>query len=134
MLKIDNALSQMGETGRKATVERLEVLFRDSDGFSSALENKEGDDEDEDEAVRPLDWVQASDSEAIVRIDSGEEFAPKPNQIIARAKSVRNSVSGDDAEDIDRLIGLIENARQMGDQEMLDGLEAELEDLLFYLT
>lgn len=132
-LKIDNALSQMGETGRKATEERLEVLFRDSDGFSSSLENEE-DDEDEDEAVRPLDWVQSSDSEAIVRIDAGGEFEAKPNQIVARARSVRDSVTGDDAEDIDRLIGLIESARQMGDQEMLDGLEAELEDLLFYLT
>ncbi len=133
MLKIDNALSQMGESGRKATEERLEVLFRDSDGFSSTVDEDDTD-EDEDEAVRPLDWVQSDHSETIVRIDVGGSFEPKPNEVITRAKSLRDTVSGDDGEDIDRLIGLIESARQQGDDEMLDGLEAELEDLLFYLT
>jgi len=132
MLKIDNALSQMGESGRRATEERLEVLFRDSEGFSSTL--KEEDNEDEDEADRPLDWVRSNDSEAIVRIDDGGAFEAKPNEVVSRAKSVRDSVSGDDAKDIDRLIGLIESARQLDDADMLEGLEVELEDLLFYLT
>lgn len=133
MLKIDNALSQMGESGRKATEERLEALFQDSDGFSSTMDEVDTD-EDEDEAVRPRDSVQSDDNETIVRIDGGGSFEPKPNEVVTRANSVRNTVSGDDAEDIDRLIGLIESARQQGDDEMLEGLEAELEDLLFYLT
>jgi len=133
MLKIDNALSQMGESGREATEERLEVLFRDSDGFSSTVDTEDSD-EDEGEALRPLDWVQSDDSEAIVRIDDRGSFEPKPSEVITRAKSVRNSVSGDDAADVDRLIGLIESARQLDDADMLEGLEAELEDLLFYLT
>lgn len=137
MLKIDNALSQMGESGRKATEERLEVMFRDSDGFNSTMEAEDSDEEeveDEDEAVRPLDWIQSDNRETIVRIDDGEAFEPKPNEVITRARLVRDSVSGDDAEDIDRLVGLIESARQLEDDEMLHGLEAELEDLLFYLT
>ena len=133
MLKIVNALSQMGESGRKATEERLEALFQDSDGFSSTMDEVDTD-EDEDEAVRPRDSVQSDDNETIVRIDGGNSFEPKPNEVVTRANSVRNTVSGDDAEDIDRLIGLIESARQQGDDEMLEGLEAELEDLLFYLT
>ena len=141
MLKIDNALSQMGESGRQATEERLEIMFRDSDGFNSTMDEEDSDEdadedevEDEDEAVRPLDWVQSDDRETIVRIDDGGAFEPKPNEVITRAKLVRDSVSGDDAEDIDRLVGLIESARQLEDDEMLKGLEAELEDLLFYLT
>ena len=141
MLKIDNALSQMGESGRQATEERLEIMFRDSDGFNSTMDEEDSDEdadedevEDEDEAVRPLDWVQSDDRETIGRIDDGGAFEPKPNEVITRAKLVRDSVSGDDAEDIDRLVGLIESARQLEDDEMLKGLEAELEDLLFYLT
>jgi hypothetical protein len=47
---------------------------------------------------------------------------------------MRSSVTGEDGEDIDRLIGLIESARQSHDKELLEGLHAELEDLLFYLT
>ena len=50
-----------------------------------------------------------------------------------RAKKARSSISGDDAEDIDRLIGLIEHAQQEDDQELLEGLRTELEDLLFYI-
>ena len=132
ILKIDNALSQMGNEGKKSTEERLEFLFRDSDGFTSTVEASVS--EDDDQNGRPDEWLQTSDARVNLRIDESGGSDPKPNEVIQRAKSVRGSVSGDDAEDIDRLIGLIENAKQQEDGEMLEGLEAELEDLLFYLT
>ena len=124
--------------GKEATEERLEILFRDSHEFNAGL--NASDSIDEDEKTRPIEWNQpahAMDSGAfsnIVRIDGGEALQPKRVEILDRARSIRSSVSSDDADDIDRLLRLIETAELAKDQELLDGLEAELEDLLFYLT
>ena len=131
-LKIDNALSQMRESGRQATEERLESLFQDSDGFNSILSESSLTDEDE-EASRS-EWVETIETDSKRRIDGAATNGPIHNQIVQRAKSIRSSVSGDDAEDIDRLIGLIESAEQENDATLLDGLYAELEDLLFYIA
>ena len=132
MLKIDNALSQMGENGSQSTENRMEGLFRDSDGFSSMVDASGST--DEDEMARPLEWVQSAEPGAIYRIDGGAAPEPKRTEILTRARSIRSTASGDDAEDIDRLIGLIESAEQGNDEDLLEGLEAELEDLLFYLA
>ncbi len=132
MLKIDNALSQMSETDRQANEERMELLFEDSAGFSSI--DHEDRLAEEDEEGSPRKWVQTVESGDILRIDRAGEDEPQPLQIIHRAMAMRSSVTGEDGEDIDRLIGLIESARQRHDEELLEGLHAELEDLLFYLT
>ena len=133
-LKIDNALSQMGETGRQATEQRLESLFQDSDGFKSIMAESSFTDGDEDEERSRSEWAEPVETDVIHRIDSATTLEPKHNQIVQRARSIRSSVSGDDAEDIDRLIGLIESAKQGNDESLLEGLHAELEDLLFYLA
>jgi len=132
MLKIDNALSQMSETDKAANEERMELLFEDSVGFSSIDHEDRLTGEDEEGSQR--EWIQAVETGNILRIDGAEESEPQQLQIVERAMAMRSSVTGEDGEDIDRLIGLIESARQIHDEEMLDGLHAELEDLLFYLT
>ncbi len=131
-LKIDNALSQMGEIGRQETEARMELLFRDSVGFSSTID--ESGSTVEDEAGRPMEWVQTLETGTILRVDNGTATEPKRTEILKRARSIRTTASGEDADDIDRLIGLIESAVQGNDEELLEGLEAELEDLLFYLA
>lgn len=128
MLKINNALSQMKE----ANEERMELLFKDSVGFGSIDHEDRLTEEDEERSQS--EWIETVDSGDILRIDGVEESEPKQSQILNRAKAMRSSVTGEDGEDIDRLIGLIESARQSHDEEMLEGLHAELEDLLFYLT
>lgn len=131
MLKIDNALSQMRETDREANEERMELLFEDSVGFSS-IDHKDRL-IDEDEEGNQSEWIQAVEPGNILRIDGAEESEPQQLQIVKRAMALRSSVTGEDGEDIDRLLGLIESARQSHDEELLEGLHAELEDLLFYL-
>jgi molecular chaperone DnaK len=135
-LKIDNALSQMENSDRQANAERLKNLFRDSEGFNSSffesiLANEEGM---QDIDVNDSFSNEEVDTPKVLRIDQGGSQDHKHLDIVERAKKARSSISGDDAEDIDRLIGLIEHAQQEDDQELLDGLHTELEDLLFYIT
>ncbi len=135
-LKINNALSQMENDDRQANTERLGNLFRDSDGFNSpffesVLVDKEGMQDIEDNDSFSNEEI---DTPKVIRIDQAGSQSNKHMDIVERAKKARSSISGDDAEDIDRLIGLIEHAQQGEDQELLDGLHTELEDLLFYIT
>ncbi len=135
-LKIDNALSQMENSDRQANAERLKNLFRDSEGFNSSffesiLANEEG--------MQDIEVIDSFSNEEVetpkvLRIDQAGSQSNKHVDILERAKKARSAISGDDAEDIDRLIGLIEHAQQEDDQELLDGLHTELEDLLFYIT
>jgi hypothetical protein len=53
---------------------------------------------------------------------------------VAKAKSLRPSISTDDAADIDRILGLIDQATEKGDNDLIAGLQAELDDLLFYIA
>ena len=131
-LKIDNALSQMGVSGQQASEERMGSLFRDSDGFSSVVDGSVLSDEGEER--NQSEWAQIGESDANYRVDGAGTPEPTISQLVNRARSVRSSLSGDDANDIDRLIGLIESAEQGNDKELLEGLHAELEDLLFYLA
>ena len=131
-LKIDNALSQMGESGQQASEERLEFLFRDSEGFGSVVDASVLS--DEEEYGNRSEWAQMGESATNHRVDGPGTPEPTVTQLVNRARSVRSSLSGDDASDIDRLIGLIESAEQGNHKELLEGLHAELEDLLFYLA
>jgi molecular chaperone DnaK len=135
-LKIDNALSQMGTIDRQANEERLSNLFRDSDGFNSSFfKTVLGD---VLESQDPGDMAALSSEIKTASSSQRIERAHEPNrthmEIVERARKIRPSISGDDADDVDRLIALIENAQNGDDVELLEGLKAELEDLLFYLA
>jgi molecular chaperone DnaK len=141
-IKVDNALAQMSEEGRVEREERMESLFSESIGFgsmdASSIEDVsiEVNLADEDERPNSSEWHLPNESESSIRIDGPEvpEFRSQSKLLISKAKAMRSSVSNDDANDIDRLVGLIEDAEQKDAGEMLDGLYVELEDLLFYLA
>ena len=132
-LKIDNALSQMSESGKQASEERMEFLFRDSEGFGSVVDATVLSDEEEEERNRS-EWAQIGEPAEKHRVDGPGTHEPTVSQLVNRARSIRSSLSSDDAEDIDRLIGLIESAEHENDKVLMEGLHAELEDLLFYLA
>ena len=137
-LKIDNTLSQMGEMQGEASEDRLDSLFSDSEGFQRfETEDDQGDGEEDQEAVavQPANTMSAdSRNDDSRRFDAPSQPQSKMRQLISKAKTIRSTVSGDDANDIDRLVELLEDAELNGGYDMIPGLEAELDDLLFYLA
>ena len=106
-LAIVDALSNM--QSRAGAVERLERLS----GFSSSVEATAAD-------MNPGRSV------------SGPLHGDRHAAILYRAQQALQSLSLEDAADVERLVQLIAEARQAGDDALLDGLVAELDDLLFY--
>jgi len=128
-LNIDNALAQMGEEVSENSNNRLRNLFGQSEGFQTFEVDREVD-YDGDEEINPS-VEGSSDRQDTQRIDLPHS---KLTQLISRAKEIRSKVSGEDGDDIDRLVELLEDAELSGGHEMIPGLESELDDLLFYLA
>lgn len=129
-LRIDNALTQMSDDGRQAVEDRLESMFERSDEFEDRPVDR---DEMTIDAINP-----AAESNSSLRFDTsnhGEvgQGNSKLSQLRARATSIRGSLNPDDSQDVDRLLQLIEKA-EFDNPELLPGLQAELDDLLFYLV
>ncbi len=136
-LKIDNALSKMGKEYAAASQSRLHSMFAQADGFESF----DGETIDARTSHALSSSAPTSNDPSIVAIDDDlrrEDAAspiPSPlHQLVAKAKSLRPSISPDDAADIDRLLGLIDQAASKGDEGLIAGLQAELDDLLFYIA
>ena len=53
-------------------------------------------------------------------------------QGLHRAKRALATLGPEDAADVERLLQLVAEARAAGDESLLGGLVAELDDLLFY--
>lgn len=66
------------------------------------------------------------------RSASGPLHGDRHAAILYRAQRALQALSLEDAADVERLVQLIAEARQAGDDALLDGLVAELDDLLFY--
>ncbi len=110
-LKIRNALTSQSEATHDSAVERLGMMFSDSDDVVASE-------------------VGVSDA----GIETGEGRVDGPHStLLMRVEKVRSDASDEDAEDIDRLLQAIEEAEQRGDQELVDSIRSELEDLLFYI-
>jgi len=132
-LKIDNALSQMGELDSQASEERLESLFTDSTEFQRfETVDQQGDYNESEDDVAAVSFNSVTPG--IHRIDAASQTQSKLKQLIAKAKTIRKTAATEDASDIDRLVDLLEDAELNGGYEMIPGLEAELDDLLFYLA
>ena len=132
-LKIDNALSQMGELDSQASEERLESLFTDSTEFQRfETVDQQGDYDESEDDVAAVSFNSVPPG--IHRIDAASQTQSKLKQLIAKAKTIRKTAATEDASDIDRLVDLLEDAELNGGYEMIPGLEAELDDLLFYLA
>jgi hypothetical protein len=52
--------------------------------------------------------------------------------ILRRARQALPTLGPEDAAEVERLVQLIAEAGQAGDDALLNGLAAELDDLLFY--
>ena len=132
-LKIDNALSQMGELHSQASEERLESLFTDSTEFQRfETVDQQGDYDESEDDVAAVSFNSVTPGTH--RIDAASQTQSKLKQLIAKAKTIRKTAATEDASDIDRLVDLLEDAELNGGYEMIPGLEAELDDLLFYLA
>ncbi|MDX1929933.1 MAG: Hsp70 family protein [Pirellulaceae bacterium] len=125
-LKIDNALSQMGEAYVAESESRLQSMFADSEGFEEF--------EAETIDTEGIAIGSEASTNSIQRFDSPAPALSPIHQLVAKAKALRPSISSEDAADIDRLLGLIDQATEKGDQELIAGLQAELDDLLFYVA
>jgi molecular chaperone DnaK len=131
-LLIDNALSQMSNDERSASIQRLVEMFQGSAEFQS---NSEGDAESyEDYADEAVREVELDADSRLVRIDAVEETATGVNDLEERAKRLRGTLSTSDRDDLDRVIAAVERAREKGDEVLVAKHQQELDDLLFYLA
>jgi molecular chaperone DnaK len=132
-LTVDNALARMGRDAGQDAKQRLHSLFDGSDDFeklaSQARRAAETDTED-----APPSQPLSSQPPVTTRVDEPSQPASKLQQLLARARSLKPSLGADDAADVERLIDLILNAEREGDEVLLPELEAELDDLLFYVA
>ncbi len=129
VLKIDNALSQMGQQAGDDWANRLEEMFEDSDeivGFRGSTA--------EDDATEVTDFLSVDATpENIQRVDTADAPVSKLTQLVSRARSLATALNQDDAQDVQRLLHSITQAEQQADNDALVALESELDDLLFYL-
>lgn len=123
-IKIDNALSQMGQEGSQHSIDRLEEMFEASDELMGVGEMLE---------AASFSEIEGEPDIHIHRVDSAGQPASKLTQLVTRARALAGSLSGDDAQDVERLLDSISQAEQRGDDGALGNLESELDDLLFYL-
>jgi molecular chaperone DnaK len=78
----------------------------------------------------------AVDGTAAATLDGGKTSGSDPTDphaaILRRARQTLPTLGAEDAADVERLVQLITEAQAAGDDSLLGGLVAELDDLLFY--
>lgn len=124
-LVIDNALSQFRADARSRAEQRLEAMF---DASTELL--------DEDDLPSPKTWRMSD-----VEIDEpAAGMAPAPSlkfqealALLKKAQTMKSSVEGQDARDLESLCKNLEDAMAVDDAAAVAALGAELEDLLFYV-
>jgi len=124
-LKIENALSQMGQADGQSGTDRLQVMFDASDeivGYRDSLE------------AESVSQVDDTPSLKIHHVDAPQVPPPKLAQLVSRARSMAATLNPEDTQDVERLLNSISAAEQRGDDQALVDLESELDDLLFYLA
>jgi molecular chaperone DnaK len=123
-LVIDNALSQFQSGARSEAETRLGALFNASEELL----------DEDDLAART--W-QARDSNSDFATSGSHEVAasrfPEAADLLKKAQSLKSSVEGQDARDLESLCKNIADAMAVEDAAAVAALGAELEDLLFYV-
>lgn len=127
-LVIDNALSQFRAEARVRAEERLASLFDSSEELIDDEDSRapkewrdlEGDLDDSDDSAERTDW-------------SGVSKYPEAAAVLLNAQSLKSSVEGQDAEDLEALCENLANAMALDDAASVAAFEAELEDLIFYV-
>jgi molecular chaperone DnaK len=124
-LLIDNALSQFQSGERSRAETRLGALFNASDELL-----------DDDELASSMTWRTPdpeSDFAASDPEQSAESRFPEAAGLLKKAQSLKTSVEGQDARDLESLCKNLEDAMAADDTEAVTSLGAELDDLLFYV-
>jgi len=129
-LKIENALAQMSNEAMAFSEKRLDGMFEEYVAFDQSNADSE---EIILSAANSESFVD-SDSPVFRRVDAPSPIQGDHSHVVSKARLLRVSLSGEDAADVDRLVELIEKAEQNNDLNLLPGLKAELDDLLFYLA
>lgn len=126
-LIIDNALSQFQAERRSHAEARLEGMFDNSDEFL-----------DEEDVPSRLQWNSfAADvdqhSATLGGTISGTSAFPEAVALLKKAESLKSSLDGMDAQDLESLCTNLRGAMTADDTHAVASLTAELEDLLFYV-
>jgi molecular chaperone DnaK len=123
---IDNALSQFQADDRDRAEARLQEMFASSDELL-----------DEDDRHSLTEWgvedAERPDVASIFDLESAEATFPEAVAILKRADSMKASVEGQDAQDLESLCINLKQAMTTGDVAAVAGFVAELDDLLFYV-
>jgi hypothetical protein len=100
------------------------------------------------EIAEPDEWLPKSEFHDEARVDNAHrgpqdakhsamertrERFPKTASLLERAGMMGQRVQGDDAEELETLCEQLYTALEADDQETIDGLTADLDDLLFYV-
>ncbi len=125
-LRIENALSQMSDQNRLQASQRLDTLFSESHDYVPPPPSTRLADE-------PAN-IPVARSMQQIRIDEPSQPHSKLEQLLAKAHAMRPDLNEEDAEDVEHILRLIEKAQQDDDTALLPELQAELDDLLFYLA
>ncbi len=122
-LIIDNALSQFRADARTEAESRLEDLFDASDELL-----------DEEDVPSRKQW-EASDEDLGMpgTIHASSSDFPEAVALLKKAQSMKESVKGQDAQDLESLVKNLEDAMAAGEVAAVAVLASELEDLLFYV-
>ncbi len=123
-LTIDNALSQFQADQREHAEARLNAMFDSSDEML-----------DEEDQSYPRQWQEGEaeeESEALDPETSAARF-PEAVALIEKAETLKSSIDGQDADEIDSLCLSLKQAMRAGDSVAVAGISADLDDLIFYV-
>jgi molecular chaperone DnaK len=150
-LKIDNALTRMGQASSDSS-QRWQDVFgaaADSDIEVANDSDIEVTNDLDDSSFDRSQFVNANENdeghthesivnaESIHRIDAPVKqslMSPKLSGLMKKAESMVASLNTADSSDVQRIINDISVADDSDNQARLNELEAELDDLLFYLS
>lgn len=117
-IRIQHALRDANDPTIEESQQRMAEVFAGADGFQEYLPREQ----------------PASESGNITRHDAQASVPDsKLSKLVSQANQMRAKLSPTDAEDVDRLLDKIQRAQNENQPEFLPDLEAELDDLLFYL-
>jgi molecular chaperone DnaK len=124
-LTIDNALSQFQAEDRARAIARLATMF---DASEEML--------DEEELPSLQEWGEESapgETSSAADLESAPADFAEAIALLKKAASMRTSIEGPDAQDLELLCQNLQSAIASADSESVATLSAELDDLLFYV-
>lgn len=127
-LSIQNALSQFQVDDRSRAATRLDAMFTTSDELLN---------EDAEEDAFRMHW-QTDDSESaetptMADRRPAEAKFPEAAALLEKAETMKSSIAGQDAQDLESLCANLKTAMSADDVTAVISLCAELDDLLFYV-